>query len=155
MQARQHSARRIGRKRASTNRVRGSIADDVLFQPWFLPQRVAVSIHGLIPVDFRKKMRHFFDDYGCMICGTEVEYHSNGMCQSCHHRTHKRLLLSVKRHAQRGERRRLDLELFSQEKLAKKLLARFVLEGAATSKKPRLEPLRHSNPVYEALASRF
>ncbi len=125
-----------------------------MLQPWFLPQRVAFAIHSLVPPDFWDKMRHFFDDYGCIICEKESEYHSNGMCKPCYDRTRKKLLLSVKRHAGRGKRLRLDLELFRQEKLAKKLLARFSVRGPAVFKKWRFDLGRQTNPVYVALAAR-
>jgi hypothetical protein len=60
----------------------------------------------------------------------------------------------VTRHAARGRRLRLDLELFRQEKLAKKLLSRFAADGATSRKNPRLGIVQN-NPVYEALAARL
>ena len=156
MNTHRHSAKQTDRKSpVSMNASHAALAEEVLFQPWFLPQGAAVAIHSLVPVDYWKKMLHFFEDYGCMKCGTEFDYHSNGMCRLCRERTRKKLLLSVKRHAGRGKRRRLDLELFRQEKLAKKLLARLSARGPAKPKRPHLGLASRSNPVYEAFASRF
>jgi hypothetical protein len=156
METRQHSSKRISRgPRSSPNASHASIAEAVLLQPWFLPRRIAFAIHTLIPTDFRNKMRHFFDDYGCLICEKEYDYHSNGMCMLCYARTRKKLLLSVRRHAGRGKKLRLDLELFRQEKLAKKLLGRFSIGGPTMLKKRRFDRIRETNPVFEALAARF
>ncbi len=130
-----------------------STPEKVLLRPWFLPKRVTFAIHGLVPPDFWNKMRNFFDDYGCMICGKESEYHSNGMCKGCYEETRRKLLRSVKRRLGHQSNRRLDLELFRQEKIAKKLLGRFC-RVARPSKKHGIDVPRQSNPVYEALCAR-
>lgn len=131
-----------------------SVAEKVLFQPWFLPKRIAFAIHGLVPKQFYRKMRYFFEDYGCMICGTESDYHSNGMCRLCHERIRKKMMLSVKRRSKSNPRQRLDLLLFRQEKLARKLLMNFPQKRTGHLKARRTEP-EHSNPVYEALSARW
>jgi hypothetical protein len=143
-----------GRHRITATASSAALAEEVLLQPWFLPQRSTLAIHRLVPVDFWKKMRNVFDDYGCLICGAESHYHSNGMCSSCYGRTREKVLSSARRHSGRGRRLRLDLELFRQEKLARKLLARFAVEGATSPKKRRIEII-HNNPVYEALAAKL
>jgi hypothetical protein len=48
----------------------------------------------------------------------------------------------------------LDLELFRQEQLAKKLLGRFAADGATLAKNRRIGIVLN-NPVYEALAARL
>jgi len=131
-----------------------SVAEEVLFQPWFLPLRVAYSIHGLVPPAFWKKMRYFFDDYGCMICGAESGYHSNGMCVRCHALIRKKIKLSAMRRASSEKVPRLDLALFRQEKLARKLLVRFATVRQS-SKRVRRTELPRCNPVYEALSGRY
>jgi hypothetical protein len=128
-----------------------STAEKVLLQPWFLPQRVTYALHGMLPPAFWKKMRNFFDDYGCMICGTDTGYHSNGMCLRCHNKVRKRLIQSVKRHLGRDSKQRLDLELLRQGKLAKKLLKGF--SHQAPSGRRRIG-ISRNNPVYEALCAR-
>lgn len=126
--------------------------DRVLLQPWFLPNRVMYAIYALIPPDYWKKMRYFFDDYGCIICGKEHDYHANGMCRSCFNRTRKKIAQSVKRRLQAEPKRRLDLILLSQHKLAKKLLGRFS-DGTPSRRRPTDIPRQH-NPVDEALSNR-
>jgi hypothetical protein len=130
-----------------------STAAKVLLQPWFLPQRVAFAIHGLVPADYWRKWRNFFDDYGCVICGSESRYHSNGMCIICFNRTRKKLARSVKRRLKAEPKRPLALELFRQEKLAEKLLQRFCRHGQASSQRPGIYVVRRTNPVYEALSA--
>jgi len=131
-----------------------STAEKVLFQPWFLPQRVTFAIHSLVPPDFWNKMRNFFDDYGCMICEKDFDYHSNGMCKSCFDKTRKKLLMSVKRRLGRERHKRLDLELFRQEKLAKRLLKPFA-SSAGPRQRRSADIHRTANPVYEALVGRL
>jgi len=93
-----------------------------------------------------------FEDYGCMICGNETNYRSNGMCVSCFHKIQYKIVASVKRHVAAKKGRRLDLELFNQEKLAKKLLARYT---PARRVIPRGSIPVQNNPVYAALCLRL
>jgi len=129
-----------------------SIVEKVLLQPWFLSPRVAFAIHGLVPPDYWKKWRNFFEDYGCVICGRESQYHADGMCVGCFHRTRWKLAQSVKRRLKSGGRPSLGLELFRQEKLAKKLLRKYRHMGHASSHKPGSYIICRTNPVYEALS---
>lgn len=131
-----------------------SIGDSVIFQPWFLPQHIGFAIHRVVPPLFWRKMRYFFEDYGCMICGTESRHHSNGMCRICCARIRKKMMLSVKRRLRSNPNHRLDLMLFRQEKLAGKLLAGYVRRPMGNPKARRTEPAR-CNPVYEALSARY
>jgi hypothetical protein len=131
-----------------------SLGETVLFQPWFLPQHIGFAIRSLVPPQFRSRMRYFFEDYGCMICGTESGYHSNGMCRICGSRIRKKIMLSVKRRSKSNPHQRLDLELFRQERLARKLLGKFSQRRKGGPKARRIGPER-SNPVYEALSARF
>jgi hypothetical protein len=149
-----HKTGRLREPERQKNIRHRTIADDVILQPWFLPQRVAFAIQSLVPRDFWRKMRNVFDDYGCIVCGTESNYHSNGMCALCFNRTRRKIRLSARRHAVRGRKPRLDLELFRQERLARKLLARFAAASSTAPKKRRLQVIPH-NPVYEALAARL
>lgn len=47
------------------------LLDDVFLQPWFLPRDLAFAIRRMLPPEHRHRMRFFFDDYGCMRCGTK------------------------------------------------------------------------------------
>jgi hypothetical protein len=133
-----------------------AIADKVLLQPWFLPKRVAFAIHGMVPRDFWNKMRHFYEDYGCMICGCtdETKYHSNGMCRLCGSKIRNQLAASVRRRSRANQGSRLDFVLLRQEKLAKELLTRFVPPRRAPRRRKINLPGRN-NPVYEALCARL
>jgi hypothetical protein len=144
----------LGRRRDLETMSYAELAESVLLQPWFLPRRNAFAIHSLVPIAFWKKMRNVFEDYGCIICGTESYYHANGMCANCYTRTRKKILLSTRRHAARGRKARLDIELFRQEKLAKTLLSRFANKNTSSTKKARYG-LAHCNPVDEALAAKL
>jgi hypothetical protein len=152
---RKSKAQLQGRSRRNVGRAtHATLAETVLLQPWFLPQRVAFAMHSLVPVAFWRKMRNVFDDYGCLICGAEANYHSNGMCTACYRRTRKKVLRSARRHATQSNDARLDLELFRQQNLARKLLSRFVLDDAERPKSKRIGIVQH-NPVYEALAAKL
>ena len=130
-----------------------TVAEKVLFQPWFLPRRVAYAVHAIVPRDFWRKMRYFFEDYGCMICGKESEYHSNGMCATCADRTRRKLAQSVKRRVKDASKLPLDLELFRQQKLARKLLEEFRLPSERIEQGCFVTGSL-ANPVYEALCTR-
>jgi hypothetical protein len=129
-----------------------STAEKILFQPWFLPPKVAFAIHAIVPRDYWNKMRNFFDDYGCLICGNEFEYHSNGMCKNCYDKTRKKLAQSVKRRLKLGTKLPLALVLFRQEKLANKLLRRYGARPRRVRSR-RSEIPGQTNPVYDALRS--
>lgn len=143
------SVKRRGKARP---RSRLALAERVLLQPWFLPKRAAVAIHSLVPIAYWLKMRHVFDDYGCLVCGREAPYHSCGMCRLCYARTRKKIFLSVRRHATPEREVRLDLELFRQQRIAQKLLYRFALRRKSPPK--RISAIQN-NPVYEALAAKL
>jgi len=127
--------------------------DELVMQPWFLPHRVAFAIRSLSPPDYRHKMRHFFDDYGCMICKQDHDYGSNGMCRRCCMAVRKRLARSVRMHSRHKSKRRFDLGLIRQAKLAQKLLRAFpnADRGPTYSLNRGLDGFRPMNPIDEAL----
>jgi hypothetical protein len=43
--------------------------DEVFMQPWFIPKPIYMTIRRLLPNPHLMKMRHYFDDYGCLRCG--------------------------------------------------------------------------------------
>jgi len=129
-----------------------SSVEDVLLQPWFLPKRIAEAIRGIVPNSFRAKMRYYFEDYGCMVCEREFLYHSNGMCMSCYRKVLSRLRKSVRRRA-KSPHPRLDLVLFRQQNLAKKLLKHLVPANRIPTKRLTLQAYRPLNPVYEAFSA--
>jgi hypothetical protein len=144
------SAVLLGQNPGRSLKTSRSVADKVLFEPWFLPARVGFAILAIVPPDFRRKMRYFFEDYGCMICKKGAKHHSNGMCRPCRQNIQNKLEKSIKRRLRSKSNQRLDLELFRQEKLAKTLLGRF---SPARDRKRRVDLQRSHNPVYEALCA--
>jgi len=139
-------------------RSRSTTIDSVLLQPWFLPKRAAEAIHAIVPHAFWNKMRHFFQDYGCMICESESGYGANGMCLNCYVKVRRRLAASVRRRmkSRKVQRvRRIDVVLLRQERLAKNLLKQFTGLYPSGSRKLSLRFPPPYNPVYETLLPHF
>lgn len=135
------------------NPTHSAFVDDVLLQPWFLPKRIADAIRAMVPVSYRSRMRYYFEDYGCMICGCESLYHSNGMCLPCFNKVLSRIKKSMARRSPSKPSPRLDLVLFRQQKLAKSLLRDFVPENKAPAQRLTLQMYRRMNPVDEAFSA--
>lgn len=129
------------------------LAASILLQPWFLPVRNVRAIHGLVPPGFWRKMRNVFDDYGCLICSSQSQYGSNGLCRKCDTKTRRKILLSARRHSKGARQIRLDVELLRQQTIASELLARIAPNRGKLPRDARFDPLRN-NPVDEALAFR-
>jgi hypothetical protein len=71
---------------------------DVFLQPWFLPQRNAIRIRGMVPQTHKHKMLFYFEDYGCLKCGKKgVRYGSNAMCKLCVQSVKLKMLFAIKR----------------------------------------------------------
>src|SRR4029077_14699160 len=128
--------------------------DELLLQPWFLSQRVQQAIRSLVPPSYRRKMRDFFDDYGCMICASDERYGSNGMCFRCYHNVRTMLHGSARRRLKATLARRIDLDLFRRTRLAKRLLGRFSPKSRASSQRRRNDTAQSGNPVDEMLGPR-
>ncbi|HLZ52490.1 MAG TPA: hypothetical protein VKP61_17200 [Candidatus Acidoferrum sp.] len=72
--------------------------DEVFMQPWFVPKDVYLAIRRIIPNIHLMKMRHYFDDYGCLKCGeTETIYGSSGLCHACNVVVRSRIMASLKK----------------------------------------------------------
>lgn len=152
MRSDRYTARFSAESKHSKKRSNRFTSCELVFQPWFLPRRSLLAISALIPPGYRNKMRAYFDDYGCMICGrSEVMYDSNGMCIPCHQTIRRRLKRSVRRRMVGKSDDRADLFMLRRAKLAKKLLGRFSANWRARSLRHRLEALLPNNPIDEAL----
>jgi tetratricopeptide (TPR) repeat protein len=67
-------------------------------QPWFLPRKLGLAIRDLLPPEHRHKMRYYFEDYGCLVCGKkDVPYGSNTMCRPCATGAKYRFFFAMKR----------------------------------------------------------
>jgi hypothetical protein len=120
---------------------------ELALQPWFLPRANRLAINSLIPADYRNKMRAYFEDYGCMICGKHKLYESNGMCLPCHHLIRRRLKTSIRRRMVGRADDRLDLIMKRRKELASKLLGRFSQSWSKMSLAHRLNATCQRNPA--------
>jgi hypothetical protein len=65
---------------------------DGIFQPFFQPKAVAAAIKKTETLIQQRKWQYYFEEWGCLICGTKDRPHETlGMCQACHKRTMSRL----------------------------------------------------------------
>lgn len=125
---------------------------ELVFQPWFLPRQSRLAINSLIPPGYRNKMRGYFEDYGCMVCGAEhVGYDANGMCRPCHQTIVRRLKGSVRRRMAGKPYDRADQFMLRRAKLAKKLLGRFSPNLRGRSLRHPLDKALSNNPIDDAL----
>jgi hypothetical protein len=138
------------RAAANTRRERFSL-DELALQPWFLPRASRLAINSLIPPGYRRKLRAYFEDYGCMVCGKHTMYDTNGMCLHCSHLIRRRLKKSVRRRMTGRPDFRLDLVMGRRKELASKLLRPFAKSSSNDSIARRLNTACLRNPVDEAL----
>lgn len=124
---------------------------ELAFQPWFLPRASRIAIDALIPPGYRNKMRAYFDDYGCMVCGKHEMYDANGMCLRCHHLIRRRLKTCVRRRTKDTDDDRIDLVMLRRKQLASKLLGRFSKPWSKIALRHRINMSSLRNPVDEAL----
>jgi hypothetical protein len=72
--------------------------DEVFMQPWFIPKPIYLAIRRLLPNIHLMKMRHYFDDYGCLRCGeSNAIYGASGFCYACNVIVRCRILRSLKK----------------------------------------------------------
>ena len=76
----------------------GSPEDELFLQPWFLSKPIYAAIRRLLPPSQMLKMRYYFEDYGCLKCGSlNALYCSNGLCRGCSVIVRARVALALKR----------------------------------------------------------
>lgn len=131
---------------------KGFNSDELFLQPWFLPRRNECAMRVLMPPHYRRRMSAFFEDYGCMICGTYDGYFANGMCHNCNRKVRAKLRKCLKRRMKDLPNNKVSSTLERQKGLAKRLLSRFSGCGGASSQPYRIEPAPIINPVDEFLA---
>lgn len=136
----------LARRRARFN------SHELALQPWFLPRASRLAINSLIPPHYRNKMRFYFEDYGCMVCGKHDLYDANGMCLPCHHLLRRRLQASVRRRARKTPEDSIEIVMKRRKALASKLLGPFSQPQSGKALRFRLNPSALKNPVDEALA---
>lgn len=81
------------------------LLDKIFLQPWFLPDSTARAILRLVPPLFVHKMSAYFEDYGCLKCGTRKAPHrSNALCGTCNQIVKQQFAASLKKRALSVER---------------------------------------------------
>jgi hypothetical protein len=92
--------RKEGRSLTKTKTAPG--IEELFMQPWFISEPLAFKLRRLIPDSQFRKMRYYFDDYGCLRCGDrDSAYGSHGMCPRCSAIIRGRLVISLKRRFKR------------------------------------------------------
>src|SRR5580704_14424243 len=132
------------------NQERKLNTNELSLQPWFLPNRIQHAIRVLVPYNFRHKMRHYFDDYGCMVCGYYQDYAANGMCRYCHTTVTRRLNQSARRRLKSRREQTAVFDMLREVTIAKKLLGGFSPKHRQRSDRRRPAAIRSLNPVLEA-----
>lgn len=123
----------INVRKNSQRRSSSCSVDEVFLQPWFLDHRAAVAVRRLVPDLFLRRMRFYFEDWGCLLCGSKRRhYGSNGMCHLCIVRVRKRLFGCLQKrgmkHKARSQSTRLADEV-ERVRSARMLLSDLVAGG--------------------------
>jgi len=72
------------KQKASRSEHENMVMCEAAMQPWFLPKPLCWKINSMIPHEYRRKMRYYFDDFGCLRCGRKTaSYGFNGFCRVC------------------------------------------------------------------------
>jgi hypothetical protein len=68
-------------------------------QPFFGSKEVAYEIKRRQTVHEQNKFTYFYEDWGCMICGSrKARHYGCGMCNPCYSRVKARLARSLRKH---------------------------------------------------------
>jgi hypothetical protein len=106
------------------------LVNDIFLQPWFVPRETAHAIRRLLTDAYFRKMRCYFDDWGCLACGESgLLYESNGMCCRCVQRIQKRLFWSLQKRGTVSLSSRTEPSSLAPVKLARILLGDLVVWG--------------------------
>jgi hypothetical protein len=114
--------------------------DEVFMQPWFIPKPIYMTIRRLLPNLHLMKMRHYFDDYGCLRCGeVDTIYGASGFCNSCNVIVRSRILTSLKRRLKKHQvkwKGSASEHFFDQMNLAQLILYGRPARGPTSAVKP-------------------
>lgn len=117
---------------------------EMALQPWFLDRRACCAIKHLIPPFHFSKMRFYFEDYGCLRCGSKTRpYASNGMCNPCHTTTFLCIQKALRRRT-KGYAANAPLKsIAARRDNAAKLLQKFYAATQAERDRPRAASVNH------------
>jgi hypothetical protein len=74
------------------------LISDAFLEPWFLDLETARSVQRIIPPKYSRRMRWFFDDFGCIRCkGKESGYGGNGFCVNCRYTIVSGIVRSIRK----------------------------------------------------------
>ena len=137
-----------------TTKRRDKIKDDEsLLLPWFLTKRATIAIRSNVPKHYQIRMRHYFDDYGCLRCSTHRGQHkSNGLCNRCT----GLILARLKRGYERRERPRLShyaKDLLNKAHDAEALLKDLLHGKGPASLSSRIKTSSSQNPALEVFSA--
>ena len=94
---RQQSLKQVKSKRG-TRKAESIPENEIFLQPWYLPREVYLEIRRILPNVHLSKMHFYFEDYGCLKCGTRDSlYASNGLCERCSVLIRGRIVRALKR----------------------------------------------------------
>ena len=92
------AASKAGGKTTAEEQALTLLLDEVFMQPWFLPKPIYLAVRRFIPNIHLMKLRHYFDDYGCLRCGNDdALYGSCGLCHPCNVVVRSRLMMCMKK----------------------------------------------------------
>lgn len=121
-----------------------SASEEIALQPWFLDRRACCAIKHLLPPFHLSKMRFYFEDYGCLRCGSKTRpYASNGMCNACHTTTFIRIQKALRRRTTGYAANAPLKSIAARRDNAAKLLQEFYAATRAERERPRATSVTH------------
>jgi hypothetical protein len=124
-----------------------------LLLPWFLTVRSMLAIRANVPKHYQKRMRNYFDDYGCLRCGLSRSRHrGNGLCLRCGEMILARLKRSYERRAH-PRKSYYAKNLLAKTNEARALLKDLLHEKGLGSLQKRIRATSSQNPALEVCSA--
>lgn len=121
--------------------------DESLLLPLFLSRRAAQAVRGYIPRNYRKRMKFYYQDYGCLRCGLKDDpRQKNGLCLRCSDLIRERLKRSFFRHT-RCKPSRYGREITGDAQAAIDLLKNLAHQKDPGLTKRTAKTTTHQNPA--------
>lgn len=121
-----------------TKAERDRLFNEVFLQPWFVTLETSWAIRRLLPPDYIRKLKYYFEDYGCLRCGkTDRPHDSNAMCKPCVAQVKLRFLFALKRRGLPAQAVKKRHSPFDRMAEAKRLLADLVEPTGITTARLR------------------
>src|ERR1700693_190550 len=107
--------------------------------PFFVTKKIRKSIEQLLPAEHHKRLRLYFETYGCIRCShSDVLYCANGLCVRCLRTVSKRLAkVDMKLRATVPQPENLDKSFLSPYLSARQLLSDLVSKPSKELQKNR------------------